>query len=801
MVEPKSYFPRAIEHRFIQAFALLCLGLVALTYFCTERVIEVDEMGLYNPVYMYLHTGLMTYPIHRQPDYMVVHPPLHYLVISWFMQLGLSLHYAEAIPMFLMTGLLLWLIERAKFLFSIKFGLLLGTFGGCFLLFASYSDLVYFVTLRPDLQLALTWTSGLVALESGRLDGWNWKLLFLGSFLLTFASGLHYFGAPAFLGVGVYAVWLVRDLGWGKAKNHLLALVAGACLFGIPYLVLFVIPNWQNILDMVQSVQNEGGAFQSIIRHFQAYEYWYKAFSPYQRLINLACLPILGLKIPAVFVSTIILARIPATRGIALASLPLLLFILLYSKAKSVGYYLPEFMLYLSAVAIAAIEVLRWLTQRIGTVKYQASVMLALVVAVAISFSHNWVTMMQPIFSWQPQIHETEVARAVNRELLGSNALVGGRLGLWYATGGAGWYDIGPDLLWKAKGLPNDIKAYFSTFDAIGEHYHMSNDTYNPKRQVLSSWYLDKTLNLKSFYLSGRNPVLSHLMFSAQPTASVQGYTFRRGQLHHFQQNAAGDYIFATMVCPTSAVTSIGTEFFNSWPLPSPAANVPSSQYLVSVLVRQNQYDSLTLKTTCTVRDQVAGQLTAIDASLLYRNSRRNDEFMRFYQTFEEAKVHRVRKQSDQPVYVAEEHWSEWKPISPATRVELNTNASTIKVKTTKSLEDPQLISPKIKVNPQSAYLFEVAGQLQDGGVAIHLLDETSQVVYYKRWCNARSNSAFNTQFVVNSASRKQFTIVFTNCRKLQPKRSKFEVKSLKMWQVENAQKLVMVKSSANTLL
>src|SRR5260370_36782706 len=112
--------------------------------------------------------------------------------------------------------------------------------------------------MRPDWHLAFAWFAGLVALESGRLQSWDTLRLGLGAFLLTYASGIHYPASLAWTGILIYLVWLTRDLhwlkqerGWSGALRPVFALLVGGCAFGIPYLLLFVIPHLHAILGQV----------------------------------------------------------------------------------------------------------------------------------------------------------------------------------------------------------------------------------------------------------------------------------------------------------------------------------------------------------------------------------------------------------------------------------------------------------------------------------------------------------------------------------------------------------------------
>ena len=78
------------SHVLVWLLVLLAAASVLALYFYLPRAGGVDEMGLFNPVYMKLHYGRMTYPIHYQPDTMVVHPPLRYAEVAALMAIRMN---------------------------------------------------------------------------------------------------------------------------------------------------------------------------------------------------------------------------------------------------------------------------------------------------------------------------------------------------------------------------------------------------------------------------------------------------------------------------------------------------------------------------------------------------------------------------------------------------------------------------------------------------------------------------------------------------------------------------------------
>src|SRR5689334_20475569 len=288
----------------------------ALLYQCfSERLVYFDEVGLYNPVYMYLHYGKMTYPAHEHPEAMFVHPPVHYLLVATLMRVGLSIFHAAGLISVLLFILLAAFTVFSKFPFTVKAGLLFGMFMGGFI----WNEAL---VLRPDLTLALSWAAGLVALEGARLDGWNVRRLVAGGFLLALATGVHYTGVAAGLGLLVYAVWICRTLPWRDARNRMLWMMVGVSVFALPDLVLFIIPHYKEIVSLSLSVERSAPPGSAFVRHLESYKVWKQSlpfFAATHPVTSFLTGFLFRWSIPAAFVGPPLLALIPATRGLALA--------------------------------------------------------------------------------------------------------------------------------------------------------------------------------------------------------------------------------------------------------------------------------------------------------------------------------------------------------------------------------------------------------------------------------------------------------------------------------------------------
>jgi hypothetical protein len=613
-------------------FGLFVVLLVLLSAYCTDRdgasfgvdFGDFDELLLQNPPYMLAHFGHTGFPVfwfNRGFDRpMVAHPPIHTGWIGLLMRLGFSVYYAEATPVVLLLLFGLAAIVRSLFPTPVKLGLL---FSIGFLAAAGDTLTLCFGT-RPEGEVQAAWLLGLVLLESGRLDHWNRLRLFAGALFLTWASGVHYYAAFAFIGVAVYLVWSVRSLGWRDGRSRVIALCAGGCLFGGLYLAFFLIPCWRFILVELHEVAGAGSVGQSISHHLYLYRAWsHNPFRP--ALMRFA----MGSGVPLLVFSTALLAAVRATRGLALAALPLQLFVLLFARHKPEFYLVHECVLFAAALAIGVLVSADRALQR-----FDAAWRLALhwAAAGALSIYLVWGSPMlaKATLSLQPKVHEVVVARAASRQILGPDARVSGRGAAWFASGAAHWADLETDL---APGrLWFDPPAYFSNLDAVAGFPYGSNSG------PLSSWYADGTLKLRGFFFGETNDQLHLVYLSARRVPQVVGYGARNGRLYRFQQDPGGDYQVLSAACPPGPATW-------PWPWSSTFSSIlnfaPDSpdagRLLVTILApRSAMTPSGEIGRGCREISRISGILQFADKEALLAALRQDDPPMHFYQMLEE---------------------------------------------------------------------------------------------------------------------------------------------------------------------
>lgn len=626
------------HNRIVLAFGIFMVMLMAQLCFFMPRPSCFDEMGLWNISYMHQHHGKMTYPAHWHFDDPVVHPPTQYWIASLLMKLGIETHVAFYIPLFFLFVVTMLLIYASPFPDIVKIAIPFGIYVAFFLNYAAA------VSLRPDASLMVAWIGGLVALESARLENWNTRKLLLGSALITFASILHYPATFAFLGVFVYSTWIVRKIGWRPSLGKLSSIALGGCLVGIPYLVFFVVPYWNEIHGMTRIAGfNMGEAWA---RHVELYGQLAARSEQALGAISYILHPVWKLGVPIPLFLWLVLLIPRYSRGIALASAPLLLFMLFYTPRKW-GYYLyPETALFLATFVSLIGLSFAWIIKRLPRVWHTLSLSCGVCLLVFTTlYANDCLSDMdiRPV----ARRHNMHIVRACNRELLGENAVVGSRTASWYMSGGDHWRLIDADILWKQN---EDIDGYFRLFDAFVETAGFAGSTHNDDRDTFATWYLKKQLALKGFYIKAEDKQNQSCLMFASPSKSTRVSGFLQWNSEHvwrFDQLPNGNHTIITFSAPVTwqpNVTGLVPRPLYI-PLPNPGTAPGSIEQmnnrLVVMLIASNQCDELiaTLPQGTQVRDKISGSIERLDADALYAKLKREDQPIQFYRSEEHLKT------------------------------------------------------------------------------------------------------------------------------------------------------------------
>lgn len=624
-----------MSRKSVVVFAWFVALLVLAAAYCCDRGGWVDELGFQNPPYMLAHFGKLTFPSYTANWFfdlpVITNPPIHSLWIGLLCRLGLGIYYAEAAPTVLLFLLAIVCIVRGAFPDAVKLGLLFSV--GYLMAVANALPRTELFGTRPEGALHAAWFCGLVLLESGRLANWNWRSLAAGAFLLTWASGTHYYAAFAFTGVAVYAVWAIRSLGWKEAKPRLAALCLGGCLFGIPYVVLYLMPYGKEIQMAVAAVGGQAGVGASIRSHAELYRTWV-GLSAHLPLVLTA----MSWGVPLVVYTTAILVVVPWTRGLALAALPLQLFLCLFAWHKLSPYLVHEVALFAGAVAIGALVLLDWVAARLPAA-VRRGVLPAAALLLGIFLAASSPMLKAARLSVEPRIHEVEVARAAAREILGPDARVGGDWGEWYASGATHFYNTQADIQFGFLGF--DPRTYFSNLDAAVE---CPDFCVGPSGNSASAWYADGTLKLRGFYFGESNDQLQFVLLSVAQPAQLVGYASRNGQLYRFQQEPGGSYDAISAVCPVAS--DVGLDhyaWYRNWPgvywtvLDIPDSSPDAGRVLVTLVApRAVAEPAGWVGRACRMLARVPGTLLLADRGAMVAQLRRTDPPMRFYRNLDQ---------------------------------------------------------------------------------------------------------------------------------------------------------------------
>jgi hypothetical protein len=453
-------------------------------------------------------------------------------------------------------------------------------------------------------------------------------------------------------------------------------------LFGVPYLLIFVLPNWENIRKLTAQVQDMGGP-NALQTHLYSYEVLSKRLADSwsaRPLTTLLTYPVLQFKIPAILIATAILLTQPCTRGLAIGGLILPSFVLLFSRHKAIGYtgyYTPEFLLYMVALVIGAIALVELLVKRLLRDNWQSVATWAAAIALAIPvFTSIPTTLGFEQARLTPRMDDLDVGRATGRELLGPNALMPYISGShWYTAGSDRWYPAQSDLSYP-KYTQMDWQAYLAQFEAVA--VDDSHWNFNTRAIPVPQWYVQGKLSLRGFFLNNRHsekatlssPLaqficgesgqakgepsksgdrctfidyakpegsLSYLFLDEKRPTQVIGYGYARdGQLYRFEEENNGEYLFFSGVCASDREPDQTISFFLTFPLDQVGYTNP---HVINAILPYQRYSIArqTFLAGCKPREEIRGRLQTVDKQALLEKLSKEDQPIQFFRTLEAA--------------------------------------------------------------------------------------------------------------------------------------------------------------------
>jgi hypothetical protein len=383
--------------------------------------------------------------------------------------------------------------------------------------------------------------AGLVLLEHARRQRWAVLGMGLGAAVLTYAATVHYSLAPMFLGAAAYAtaLFLERPARWRLALG---ALILGGCVVGIVYLAAFVIPN-RSAIQQAFSASNAAGDFGWALR--ENFSMYAGAALPFRSLaIRQSALGawlayvIFASGIPLFLVVQLFAVR-KETRLLALATLPLSLFLFFVARRKLLAYHYVEIVLLYTVVAAWLASLGVAIAQRLRTPAV-GKAMLACLGLMLFVVSTPQLKLVQPAL--RPQVHEFDFARAVSKLVLGSRKRVMSQSSLWYLSGATTWLDLTRDLLWKLP--PEGATSFVRSADAIAVLHENYLEDHSGMNEV--TLYSRRDLRLLGFYFA-ETGAYKWSWLVPTPVENVQGVFWENGSPRLFKSGKTGSQELMTL--------------------------------------------------------------------------------------------------------------------------------------------------------------------------------------------------------------------------------------------------------------
>jgi hypothetical protein len=347
---------------------------------------------------------------------------------------------------------------------------------------------------------------------------------------------------------------------------------------------------------------------------------------------------------------------IKKTRTLALASLPVTMFVLFFSNGKSEGYFVPEILLLTFSIGLVKILIAKTAGSLFSR-NFYIFLKIALVYIFCLRLYNKSEYLVDVVKTRYPDIlnailreNEMLTMRASSQYLLGTQAKVGSRMDLWYVSGAKDWFSILPDVYWGDKYPVDSLKTYFSAFDVIVDHSHFTNNTQRKDQETISSLYLDGRLKLKNFYITNNfdsepfyTNVLPMLFYSVRDTGIIRGISCWNNQrLKYYEEDSVDfDCILVLGVVSNDLKHSLpfhSFSFCNLMALPDKEGNQyqfekDAQDYLIwGILPGENIKETLSLLTEyIRVKEIVTMRSAELNINSLLK---RNETRVNFYKSY-----------------------------------------------------------------------------------------------------------------------------------------------------------------------
>lgn len=506
--------------------AVWLLLIVVVAAFMSKKSFMLEDLVVHNPAYMVAEYNKVTFPIYEYYgqgswDGMWIHPPLHYVVVGLLMKL-FPMEVALNVYYLLLTALLFTAIAYLRYQAVIRICLLTGAFVFVISQFRNFQNFSF----RPEMAVALCWVAGTFFLESARQRNWNSKLLSAGTLAVLYGALSQYFAYLSVSTIGVYFLLFLLSSKNHK-NNHAAKLFIGiAALAGLLYVLLFLAPYHTQILNWISGakpsaeVRQLSFPFGVLEYHLQLHRYDPSFFFRHH--------------LSAGLVACALLFLFKRFRVLAFSLLPFVIALTFIPNGKKQYYGFPEWLLADLGIAACVGEIILLLSNTIRFSYRVRRVVLGISVVVFLFCTFRLAFLTgQKEFQYQP--HPIDVLRSLSQVTTGENALIGGRHGLWYASGAAKWYSEEVSI-WNK--LPDSIEQYLSGPDYFAMYWLMP---YELPDWRFEGAYVRKELDLKAVVI-GHSASFGIYSGKHKDDAIAFDFSVMNDSVHRFIPTDTGSY-------------------------------------------------------------------------------------------------------------------------------------------------------------------------------------------------------------------------------------------------------------------
>lgn len=502
----------------------ILLFIIICNIFFTNGIQRIDDVTLFNPIYNWVNTGKLVYPIHEFPNSVSVHPPMHYFIIAVLMKLGFSIRFAQSFLLLIFVfGILVWGL-LSKVTNYLKLGIIMSLVG----IFLNRD-----LPIRPDLTISVGILLGYLILYEAVLANKKTHtivFLFIGTIIVSFVSLLHYYAWGAIGGIVVALFYIY------KSNKDFKILLYGLIPFSLIYFFYFYFVFFPDINNIKLAFQNnDQGSFNifvSIERHFELYEELgikgRIAYFIYFLLSKYTFIPL--------WVYTLLISFLnKRTQPLFFMTLPYSVALFLFAQHKNTEYIHIEFIFFFSAILILIEFLINRFCKNIFHTMFSFSIII-LSFIVFIQFFHTTDFAINPI-------QQAELSRWCGKKINNQNkTIISTNNSCWYISGAKDY--ILPGRQQIDKFMAND--SYLERKKSFV--YLESSDISSSDQATFTEWRLKDSLMLNGFFCTKNGIELPYLIYSKE--VFNKGYYYAgNNQLYEYKkENSNTSYIFISLL-------------------------------------------------------------------------------------------------------------------------------------------------------------------------------------------------------------------------------------------------------------